>query len=219
VVPGVSLEDLKKGPGHYPETPLPGQLGNFTSVGGQQRLQIAKIDLGSTSATLSTWSTDFYTDSCADVFDTYTRDLDFSPDSSYFVVTTTDPTVAELTLTSCDPVYTARNRIAVHAFLVASKSDPVGEPTFYDLEANGNEGSAAGQDPAVRPKHRGQPSASDVATVEAGSSEVTASAEAEPAATTPEATAPVANGQVQDAFGDGWFHDSGAWPRSLWGGR
>ena len=56
----------------------------------------------------------------------------------YYVVTTTDPTVAELTLTSCHPVYTARNRIAVHAFLVSSESDPVGEPTFYDLEANGN---------------------------------------------------------------------------------
>ena len=42
----------------------------------------------------------------------------------YYVVTTTDPTVAELTLTSCDPMYTARNRIAVHAFLVALRVRP-----------------------------------------------------------------------------------------------
>ena len=42
----------------------------------------------------------------------------------YYVVTTTDPTVAELTLTSCHPVYTARNRIAVHAYLVASRVRP-----------------------------------------------------------------------------------------------
>ena len=64
-------------------------IGNFASVGGQERLQIAMIDLGATSATLSTWSTGIYTNSCASVFDTYTRDLDFAPDSSYFVVTTT----------------------------------------------------------------------------------------------------------------------------------
>ena len=33
VVEGVSLPDLKKGPGHYPETPLPGQEGNAASPG------------------------------------------------------------------------------------------------------------------------------------------------------------------------------------------
>ena len=33
VVEGVSLADLKKGPGHYPETPLPGQEGNAAIAG------------------------------------------------------------------------------------------------------------------------------------------------------------------------------------------
>ena len=33
VVPGVSHDDLKKGPGHYPDTPLPGQLGNASIAG------------------------------------------------------------------------------------------------------------------------------------------------------------------------------------------
>ncbi len=33
VVEGVSLDDLKKGPGHYPETPLPGQEGNAAIAG------------------------------------------------------------------------------------------------------------------------------------------------------------------------------------------
>jgi sortase (surface protein transpeptidase) len=28
VVAGVTTRDLKKGPGHFPDTPLPGQLGN-----------------------------------------------------------------------------------------------------------------------------------------------------------------------------------------------
>ena len=33
VVAGVDKNDLKKGPGHYPETPLPGQLGNSAIAG------------------------------------------------------------------------------------------------------------------------------------------------------------------------------------------
>jgi sortase A len=33
VVEGISLQDLKKGPGHYPETPLPGQEGNAAIAG------------------------------------------------------------------------------------------------------------------------------------------------------------------------------------------
>jgi sortase A len=33
VVEGVEVEDLKKGPGHYPETALPGQLGNMVISG------------------------------------------------------------------------------------------------------------------------------------------------------------------------------------------
>ena len=33
VVPGVDIDDLKDGPGHYPDTPLPGQLGNAAIAG------------------------------------------------------------------------------------------------------------------------------------------------------------------------------------------
>lgn len=221
VVPGVALEDLKKGPGHYPETPLPGQLGNASIAGhrttfGHPFFNIDELAPGDQIiVTMFTGDRFVYEVASTEVV---------GPDD-YFVVTTTDPTVAELTLTSCDPKYTARNRIAVHAFLVADRSDPVGEPTFYDLEANGNESAAGGQDPAVRPDSTdASASAGDVATVDAGSSEAVGSSEAgsseaAPTATTPELTAPVASGEVQDAFSDGWFHDSGAWPQiALWGG-
>ena len=33
VVQGVGVEDLKKGPGHYPNTPMPGQEGNAAIAG------------------------------------------------------------------------------------------------------------------------------------------------------------------------------------------
>jgi sortase A len=217
VVPGVSLDDLKKGPGHYPETPLPGQLGNASIAGhrttfGEPFRHIDELEPGD-QIIVTMFTGDRF------VYEVASTEI-VGPDD-YFVVTTTDPNVAELTLTSCDPVYTARNRIAVHAFLVSSESDPVGEPTFYDLEANGNVRDAAGGDnPAVVPEDTDAVASSgDVATVDAGSTEVIGSSEAAPADTTPDATAPAASARVQDAFADGWFHDSGAWPQiALWGG-
>jgi Malectin domain len=68
-------------------------IGNFLTVDGLTRQQIVKIDLPATGpATVSSWSTDRFDqthNSCAGVFDSWTRDLDFSPDGSYFVVSTT----------------------------------------------------------------------------------------------------------------------------------
>ncbi len=69
-------------------------VGNFTSVGGQPRAQVAVVDLPATAnATVATWSTDRFNAahnaSCASVFDTFMRDVDFSPDGSYFAVTAT----------------------------------------------------------------------------------------------------------------------------------
>lgn len=67
-------------------------VGNFNNVGGQPRSQLAVLDTSGTTATLAPWSTnrlDRANNSCAGVFDTFTRDIDFSPDGSWFVVTTT----------------------------------------------------------------------------------------------------------------------------------
>ena len=217
VVPGVSLDDLKKGPGHYPETPLPGQLGNASIAGhrttfGEPFRHIDQLAPGD-EIIVTMFTGDRF------VYEVASTEI-VGPDD-YFVVTTTDPNVAELTLTSCDPVYTARNRIAVHAFLVSSESDPVGEPTFYELEANGNvRDPVRGDDPAVRPEDTDAVTPTgDVATVDAGSTDATSTSEAPSADTTPEATAPAPSDRVQDAFADGWFHDRGAWPQiALWGG-
>jgi sortase A len=215
VVPGVSHDDLKKGPGHYPDTPLPGQLGNASIAGhrttfGEPFRHVDQLARGD-QIIVTMFTGDRF------VYEVDSTEI-VGPDD-YFVVTTTDPTVAELTLTSCHPVYTARNRIAVHAFLVASESDPVGEPTFYELEANGNGNSDPGNDPAVRPETTdANPSEGDVATVDSGSAETSGSTQAAPSATTPDAATPAAAGQVEDAFGNGWFHDDGAWLQiALWG--
>lgn len=212
VVPGVSHDDLKKGPGHYPDTPLPGQLGNAAIAGHRTTYKepfrhIDELAPGDQIVVTMITGDRF-------VYEVASTEI-VGPDD-YYVVTTTDPTVAELTLTSCHPVYTARQRIAVHAFLVASDSDPVGAPTFYDLEANRNQAST-GDDPAVRPDTTDAgASAGDIATVDDGSAVAASPTTSDES--TPDQATPAAAGQVEDAFGDGWFHDDGAWLQiALWG--
>ena len=65
-------------------------IGNFTQVAGQYRPNIAKLDISGTTATLSNWFTDGYRSGvCSSSYDTYVRDIDFSPDGTYFGVVTT----------------------------------------------------------------------------------------------------------------------------------
>lgn len=64
-------------------------IGNFASVDGQTRRQIVMLDSSGASAVVTGWATDRFPDVCASVFNTYLRDLDFSPGGDYFVVSTT----------------------------------------------------------------------------------------------------------------------------------
>jgi PKD domain-containing protein/malectin (di-glucose binding ER protein) len=81
-------------------------VGNFTSVSGDPRDQVAMIDLGATSATDDeNWATDAYTAACfSNAFDSYIRDVQFSPDGSYFVIAATggSGTNSDGTNSSCD---------------------------------------------------------------------------------------------------------------------
>jgi PKD repeat protein len=63
--------------------------GNFTTVNGQGRYQIAQLDLTTSPSTVTDWSTNRYGDGCFRVFDTYMRDVEYSPDGSKFGVVTT----------------------------------------------------------------------------------------------------------------------------------
>jgi PKD repeat protein len=66
-------------------------IGNFRTMAGVTRNQIAMIDLGPTAGTLSTtWNTTQYAVVCSqNAFDSYMRDVEMSPDGSFFVVATT----------------------------------------------------------------------------------------------------------------------------------
>jgi PKD repeat protein len=64
-------------------------IGNFDTVNAVKNHQIFQLDLAGTAAALTTFRTNFYETRCSTSFDTYLRDLDFSPDGSFFVVSTT----------------------------------------------------------------------------------------------------------------------------------
>jgi hypothetical protein len=79
-------------------------LGNFTSVAGQPRRQAFMVRLGAT-ATLSPWHPPALDHQCkADDTPVYLRDVDFSPDGSYFVIVASGylPRTGDVGTTVCD---------------------------------------------------------------------------------------------------------------------
>ncbi|WP_431943584.1 malectin domain-containing carbohydrate-binding protein [Micromonospora marina] len=65
-------------------------IGNFKKADDVVHDQIVRINLGESSATVADWNTDGYSAACKySAFDSWVRDIQFSPDSKYFVVVTT----------------------------------------------------------------------------------------------------------------------------------
>lgn len=60
--------------------------GTFLTAGGQDRAQIAMLDLTTTPVSVSPWETDAFKPLCNHKFDTYIRDVEFSPDGQHFTV-------------------------------------------------------------------------------------------------------------------------------------
>ena len=116
VVAGVALSDLRKGPGHYPNTPLPGQLGNAAIAGhrttyGAPFFRVDELAAGDEIVVTTVQGTFRYLVTEIKVV----KPTDFS---------VLDPTPdATLTLTSCNPRYSSRQRIVVKAKLDETKSD------------------------------------------------------------------------------------------------
>ena len=106
--------------------------GNFKTAGGLPRDQIALVDLGATSATVDPgWATQRYTAACAyKAFDSWIRQVAFSSDGSYFVVTATGGQAS--TSNNCDSV--ARFETASTGTAIQPTwSDWSGQDTFWGL--------------------------------------------------------------------------------------
>lgn len=65
-------------------------VGNFKYADGELHDQVAQIDLSGSAASVANWQTNRYSPYCFNwAFDSYVRGVSYSPDGSYFVVTST----------------------------------------------------------------------------------------------------------------------------------
>jgi len=112
VVQGTDTEDLSEGPGHYVGTPLPGQPGNVAIAGHRTTYGAPFYELGNLHRG-------------AYIYLTNTAGETFAYRVAYHeVVAPTDVAVLDdtpdnqLTLTTCNPIYSATSRLVVVADLV-----------------------------------------------------------------------------------------------------
>jgi sortase A len=202
VVAGTKVEDLRKGPGHYPSTPLPGEIGNVGIAGhrttwGQPFYDIDRLQTGDEIVLTNLLGMRF-------VY-RVTEQLIVSPSDTWVVNPT--PT-ATLTLTSCHPRFSAAQRIVVKAELDTTIQPALGSVTigFYDTTPETQLPDS--QDPST------VTTAAVDSTVPSGTDSTTADAAtttaAPPVGTSPSPAEP-------DLLTAGWFSDSGAFaPSAAW---
>jgi sortase A len=127
VVQGVDVEDIRYAPGHYPGTAMPGEIGNFSVAGHRVpslfwNLQDVRPGDQVVVQTRANWY----------VYRVTANEI-VTPHSIEVVAPTPDrigvaPTVATLTLTTCNPKWNDYQRMVVHAELVAATPYEDGPP-------------------------------------------------------------------------------------------
>ena len=149
VVNGVTRDDLRKGPGHYPNTPLPGEQGNSAIAGH-------RTTYGAPFANLDQLAPD-------DLIEVRTLQGSFRfrvteqlivEPSNVSVIDPTPKSIndpgqgleATLTLTTCNPKYSAAQRLVVKAQLEPTQEalpapDLTATPSLTEAGLSGEEGS------------------------------------------------------------------------------
>ena len=144
IVAGVGTKDLARGPGLFPGSPLPGQLGNVAIAGHRTTYgaPFGRINEVRENSVITLESRE----------GTFTYVVQGEPQiieaTNVSVVRTTDPTAATLTLVSCHPKWTSSQRIIVVAKLqstspaqpatplpVANETQRVNNGWFHDSSA------------------------------------------------------------------------------------
>ncbi|MDN3352951.1 class E sortase [Actinomadura sp. DC4] len=122
IIEGVSIADLRKGPGHYPGTAMPGQVGNFV-VSGHRTTYLAPFNKlgelhGGEQILVDTRTTQYvYKVTSTKVV----RPSDVSVASPVPERPRANPTKKLITLTTCNPKYSAAQRLIVFGQLVSTK--------------------------------------------------------------------------------------------------
>jgi sortase A len=157
-VEGTDRDELKKGPGHYPGTPMPGTLGNAAIAGHRTTYShpfgdVDHLNPGDEIIIEMVNGTFTYKVYAPDPNAPTTGHLIVGKRDTYVVNNTPD---AQLTLTSCHPKGSAEQRIVIKAKLVANKS---AKPTNAQkpkvtpdkTHAEGLEDSLSGQAKSIVP--------------------------------------------------------------------
>ena len=201
VVAGVQTADLKKGPGHYPDTPMPGELGNAAIAGhrttyGEPFRQLDELEIGDEIILTDLFTRRF-------VYRVTGTQIVGPTDS--WVVSTTDPTRATLTLTTCHPEFSAKQRLIVYAEL--------------DISFTAVAEVAAAVYRSKVPQTTTTTTIATTTTTIADSAVVTTLPNATTTTTTTIATPVETNDDVEtEVFESGWFSDGAAWPHVVfWG--
>ncbi|MET7393135.1 class E sortase [Dactylosporangium sp. NPDC005572] len=127
VVQGVTPADIRYAPGHYPDTAMPGQLGNFSMAGHRTPAIWWDLDrLGPDDPvivkTADTWYI-YRVTSSEIVLPTAVQVVAPVPNKPGQT-----PDVAMLTMTTCNPKYNNYQRLVVHASLRRSQPVADGDP-------------------------------------------------------------------------------------------
>jgi len=191
VVAGVRTADLKKAPGHYPDTPLPGELGNAAIAGhrttyGEPFRKLDELEVGDEIRVTDLFTRQF-------VYRVTGTQIVGPADS--WVVATTDPTIATLTLTTCHPEFSAKLRLIVSAELDTSISPVAAGPA------------------AAYPTAETSANSTTVSSSVSSSASSTTMDDSVGETTSAPTTVPVIfDVEVEsDIFERGWFSDGAAW--------
>jgi sortase A len=121
VVQGVGLADLRKGPGHYPQTPLPGEVGNAAIAGHRTTYGAPFNRLGELAD-----GDEILVTTLKGSFTYKVANIHVVKPSQVEVL---DPTAAPtLTLTTCHPKYSAKERLVVVANLAPGQKATAATP-------------------------------------------------------------------------------------------
>ena len=121
IVEGITPKDLRRGPGHFPKTPMPGEIGN-SAIAGHRTSYDAPF------GNLNTVSLDdiIYVTTPKGKFAYTVKEVSVvAPDKTSVLANT--PKVATLTLVTCHPRFSTSQRLIVRAEL--SSTTPTSTPT------------------------------------------------------------------------------------------
>ena len=214
VVEGVGTKDLAKGPGHFRETPMPGQLGNAAIAGhrtthGAPFGDLDELQPGDLITVEMANGAGLFTYSV-------TGTIIVSPSEYAAVIPTVDPTIATLTLATCHPKWTSRQRMIVQAILVPEQSGQVFSPPPNTAPPQPEETLPAEQ-PEPLDTTALDTTAPDTTVLGTTDTAATSSTE-QPAPPTTVVDTRVDNTITEDGLSGGWFDDSAAVPHAIaWG--